>query len=93
MATRLIVQSNGVICEKRTAPGRTQWTGARDLRFRLEWLSDRGWWQFPGNVVDEGAARRMFREQRKRNRSIRWRLVAFNEIGAVALPAKWQGRD
>lgn len=91
MRRKLIVQNNGYIIEKIVHPGIIGARIARDLRYRIEWWSNQGWVMLGTEISDEGQARREFKAQRERNRSIRWRLVAFNAIGDVALPRNWSG--
>lgn len=86
----LRVQSNGWIVLETRSPGRISSGSARDLIFNIQWLSNKGWINH-GEFVDDLTARQCFREQRERNRSIRWRLIARNEHGQVVLPRGWGG--
>lgn len=87
---RLRVQSNGWIVLKTRQSRSVSTTGARDLIFNIQWFSTKGWVNH-GEFVDDLMARQCFREQRERNRSIRWRLIARNEHGQVVLPRNWRG--
>lgn len=88
-ATHLKVQQNGWIVQVTTKPGSVHSTGARDLRFALEYKASTGVWvQVHGDYADEGAARRALADSNPR---ITYRLVAFNDYGRVALPKGWEG--
>lgn len=83
------VQSNGAVVLETRGPDFVRSGFARNLRYALEYKSAGGSWvRVHGEYDDEGAARRALRESNPR---IIWRLVAFNEFGAVALPKGWQG--
>jgi hypothetical protein len=86
----LKVNRNGVICLETREPGRISSGIARDLRFHIELHTNHGW-QVRGEFTDPSTARQCFREQRQRNPSFRWRLVAVHEAGSVKLPDNWQG--
>lgn len=87
---RLTCNSNGVICLETREPGRLSSGIARDLIFNIQWFSNKGWINH-GEFVDPPTARQCFREQRKCNPTIRWRLIARNEYGQVKLPNNWRG--
>jgi hypothetical protein len=91
MHARLHVQENGHIVITTRRPGIVHTTGARDLRFRIEWFSNRGWRAFGGEILSDREARDAIRYQRSRNRSIRWRLMAFNPAGECRVPHGWKG--
>jgi len=92
MIRRLEVQKNGMVVVHSIEPRLQSWTGAKGLCFRIEWWSNQGWQEFPGEIDDPETARRRVQEQRLRNPTISWRLVAFNDVGEVALPKKWRER-
>lgn len=85
---RLIVQSNGWIVLETRTPTSVHTGPARDLVFRLQYKSIKGWWAITGEFHDELTARQALREA---NPNIQWRLVASNEHGAVVLPKGWNG--
>lgn len=90
MKRRLTCNSNGTICLETRSPGSVSSGIARDLIFNIQWWSTKGWINH-GEFTDPPTARLCFKEQRERNRSIRWRLIASNEHGQVKLPNNWQG--
>lgn len=85
---RLVLQQNGMIVLETRGGKFVRTSVARDLRYRLQYKSIQGWWDISGWFEDELTARQMLREA---NPNISWRLVAFNEHGAIALPNSWRG--
>lgn len=85
---RLVLQQNGMIVLETRGHNFVRTSAARDLRYRLQYKSIKGWWAITGEFEDEMTARQMLREA---NPNIQWRLVASNEHGAVALPKSWRG--
>lgn len=90
---RMHVQKNGHIVVTSRQRGLISTRGARDLQYRLEWFSNQGWQVLSGEIADERAAREALAGQRDRNPSIRWRLVAFNNIGRATVPSNWRGQN
>jgi hypothetical protein len=86
---KLVVQSNGWIVLETRGDRFVQTSPARDLVYRLQYKSTKGWWEVTGEFHDEMTARQALREANPR---IQWRLVASNEHGIVALPKGWRGR-
>lgn len=85
------VQSNGAVVLRTRGPNFVRTGFAPDLRFALEYKAAGGSWvRIHGEYDDERKARRALAESNPR---IIWRLVAFNEFGAVALPKGWQGYE
>jgi hypothetical protein len=87
---RLTVNKGHFICLETRQPGSVSSSIARDLVFHIEWFSNNGWVRF-SVLTDPLTARNEYAAQRKRNRTIRWRLTANNEHGTVELPKKWNG--
>lgn len=85
---RLVLQENGMIVLETRGDRFVRTSAARDLQYRLQYKSIKGWWEITGWFEDELTARQMLREA---NPNIRWRLVAYNEHGAIALPNSWRG--
>lgn len=90
MRQRLSVQKNGVIGVVTVTPGRRHSTFARDVSFCIEWLANVGWTQLAGSTSDPQQALREFQDLSRRHKTIRYRLVAFNDIGRVRLPRYWR---
>ena len=87
---RLSVQRNGVIGVETITPGSRHSTFARDVSFCIEWRANIGWVALTGTTSNPSDALREFRDLRRRHKTIRYRLVAFNEIGRVPLPRSWR---
>lgn len=93
---RLLFQKNGLIVVETRGENFVNTIGARDLRYRLEYKagttgayrSRSPWVPIHGEFTDEVMARKALGLS---NRNISYRLVAFNEIGWVALPKRWKG--
>jgi hypothetical protein len=88
VSRKLLLQTNGMIVLETRGPGYVKSSIARDLRYRLQYKSIQGWWAITGWFEDELTARQMLREA---NPNISWRLVAFNDHGAIPLPNSWRG--
>ena len=89
---KLVVQSNGWIVLETRGDRFVSSGPARDLVFRLQYKSTKGWWAITGEFTDDLTARQVLRECQKESPRIEWRLVASNEHGVVALPKGWEGR-
>jgi hypothetical protein len=88
VSRKLLLQANGMIVLETRGDRFVHTSAARDLRYRLQYKSTKGWWEITGWFEDELTARQMLREA---NPNICWRLVASNEHGAIALPNSWRG--
>src|SRR6267154_229520 len=85
---RLKLETNGMIVLETRGHNFVRTSVARDLHYRLQYKSIKGWWEITGWFDDELTARQMLREA---NPNISWRLVASNEHGAISLPNSWRG--
>jgi hypothetical protein len=86
---RLVCQANGWIVVKTVKPGLVSIATARDLKYRIELRTNRGW-RAQDEFDDDTRARR---EYAGRNKFFDYRLVAVHEIGTVRLPDSWKGPE
>lgn len=81
------VQSNGAVVLQTRDSGFVRTGFAHNVRYALEYKAANGSWvRLHGEYDDGRTARQALAESNPR---IIWRLVAFNEFGAVALPKGW----